>query len=179
MECAFSIPEAAGTFIFMAAACLHRYFSTLAACSAALSAVRVSVSSGAFHRLPFPSYWVSQLDRLNTRMPVCTPSISMTNRLIPQRVSFCSKPSRVSYILVLKYPASSLFFFILILTLGFLNLPFFIPQCPVSFLSLPRCLFTMPFLRPPRKLLSFVQASEHPPSSVTSTTHVMPYYISG
>lgn len=111
MECAFSIPEAAGTFIFMAAACLHHYFSTLAACSAALSAVRVSVSSGAFHRLPSTSYWVSQLDRLNTRMPVCTPSISMTNRLIPQRVSFCSKPSRVSYILVLKYPASSLFFF--------------------------------------------------------------------
>lgn len=62
VECAFSIPEVAGTFIFITAAYLHRCFSTLAACSAVLRTVRVSVSSRAFHRLSF--YIVlGQLDR--------------------------------------------------------------------------------------------------------------------
>ena len=43
VECAFSIPEAAGRFIFITALHQHHCFSMLAACSAVLKTVHFSV----------------------------------------------------------------------------------------------------------------------------------------
>lgn len=53
VECAFSIPDVAGTFIFITALHQHHCFSMLVACSAVLKTVYVSMCNRAFHSLPF------------------------------------------------------------------------------------------------------------------------------